>query len=83
VIACAKLVGCGDDIFEDKVDAEAVRREVGEWMLLNAATPITASSYNSADWSPLPPSLRLSYVHHYVEKHLEMDPHMLVQVQGE
>jgi hypothetical protein len=80
-----KLAGCGDDMFNDKLDVDALRREVGEWLLLSPATPITLSSYNSAHWSSLPSSLawmRLSYVHRYIEKHLEMDPHVVVQVQG-
>jgi hypothetical protein len=82
---CGKLAGCGDDVFKDKLDVDVLRHEVGEWLLLNAATPITLSSYDSTQWSSLPPSLawmHLSYVHHYVKKHLEMDPHTVVQVQG-
>ena len=80
-----KLAGCGDDMFNDELDVDTLRHEVGQWLLLSAATPITLSSYDSAHWSSLPSSLdwmRLSYVHRYVEKHLGMDPHVVVQVQG-
>jgi len=76
-----KLAGC-DGVFQDMVDVSALRHDAGEWLLLNAATPISLSSYNSEHWSSAPPWMRLSYVHHYIDKHLGLDPHTVVQVQG-